>query len=206
MNTKKMDQERISELVDGELASSYMQVTFASLNSKEGQAEWDIYHQIGDILRSDDMAISMSPDFAASFAARLEAEPVILSPFGSQEASAEKNPSAANFASNRFAAAVSKRFSLQGAAVAVTIAVFAFISAPQLMMAIKGTPENAHVSTNLAVAKSEPVIVSVQQQEGTVLRDPQIDQYLQAHQRFAPSAYSISQYARPATFDTDTNK
>lgn len=202
MNTKKIGQERISELVDGELASGHLPVAFASLNSEDGQNTWDIYHQIGDVLRSDDMAISLSPNFAASFAARLEAEPTILAPAVGQAGQMEQHGT--SIASNGMAgmARAYKRFSIQSIAVAATVAVFAFISAPQLMVAIKGEQQNSHAS-NAMVATSSTAIISNAQQEGTVLRDPQIDQYLLAHQRFSPSAYSIAQYARPATFATD---
>jgi len=197
MNTKKIGQERISELVDGELASSYLAVTFATLNSEDGQNTWDIYHQIGDVLRSDDMAISLSPNFAASFAARLDAEPTILAPGVLQDQIGKQGTSSGS-------PRVYKRFSMQGIAVAATVAVFAFISAPQLMVAIKGTPQNGQESTAMMASNSTSTISNAQ--EGTVLRDPQIDQYLLAHQRFAPSAYSIAQYARPATFATDSDK
>ncbi|HEY8101044.1 MAG TPA: sigma-E factor negative regulatory protein [Burkholderiaceae bacterium] len=201
MNTKKIGQERISELVDGELASSYLPVAFATLNSEEGQNTWDIYHQIGDVLRSDDMAISLSPNFAASFSARLEAEPTILAPGIGQDQVGQQGISIASRVSPR----IYKRFSMQGIAVAATVAVFAFISAPQLMVAIKGTPQNGQASTAIIASNSSTSTISPTQ-EGTVLRDPQIDQYLLAHQRFAPSAYSIAQYARPATFATDSDK
>jgi sigma-E factor negative regulatory protein RseA len=39
-----------------------------------------------------------------------------------------------------------------------------------------------------------------------VLRDPRIDEYLLAHQRFSPSMFSTAQYARSATFATDSGK
>jgi sigma-E factor negative regulatory protein RseA len=199
MNTKKIGQERISELVDGELPSGHLPVAFASLNSEDGRSTWDIYHQIGDVLRSDDMAISLSPNFAASFAARLEAEPTILAPAVGQEE--QMGQYETSIASNGIARAY-KRFSIQSIAVAATVAVFAFISAPQLMVAIKGEQQNGHASNAMVAASSTSTIANAQQ-EGTVLRDPQIDQYLLAHQRFSPSAYSIAQYARPATFATD---
>ena len=146
------------------------------------------------------MAISMSPNFASSFSARLEAEPTIIAPrLGQeerQEASAVPNTALQGL----------KRFSLQGAAVAATVAVFAFISAPQLMVAIKGGSQNGHVSAEMMASNNNATSISRAQQEGTVLRDPAIDQYLLAHQRFSPSAYSIAQYARPATFATESNK
>jgi sigma-E factor negative regulatory protein RseA len=201
MNTKKIGQERISELVDGELASSYLPVTFATLNGKEGQDIWDLYHQIGDVLRSDDMAISMSPNFATSFLARLDAEPTIIAPGLIQgQTGGQDNANASKRVQHW-----SRRFSMQGLAVAATVAVFAFISAPQMMVALKGTSQNDHTSSAMIATNGNAQAIS-NTQEGTVLRDPQIDQYLLAHQRFSPSAYSIAQYARPATFATESNK
>jgi sigma-E factor negative regulatory protein RseA len=201
MNTKKIGQERISELVDGELASSYLPVTFAALNGKDGQDTWDLYHQIGDVLRSDDMAISMSPNFAAAFSARLDAEPTIIAPGLVQGQAGLQDHLNVSSGVQR----VAKRFSIQGFAVAATVAVFAFISAPQMMVALKGASQNNHPSSAMMASNSNAPVIS-NTQEGTVLRDAQIDQYLLAHQRFSPSAYSIAQYARPATFATESNK
>lgn len=146
------------------------------------------------------MAISLSPDFATSFSARLEAEPTILAPGIGQDQTGQLRTSIASSGSAR----IYKRFSVQSIAVAATVAVFAYISAPQLMVALKGAPQNGRASTAMMASSSTSIISNAQ--EGTVLRDPQIDQYLLAHQRFVPSAYSIAQYARPATFATDSNK
>jgi sigma-E factor negative regulatory protein RseA len=58
----------------------------------------------------------------------------------------------------------------------------------------------------LASADGHIAVVSANAPEGVVLRDPRIDEYLLAHQRFSPSVYSTAQYARSATFATDSNK
>lgn len=50
------------------------------------------------------------------------------------------------------------------------------------------------------------VIADGKPAEVVMLRDPEIDQYLLAHQRFSPSLYSTAQYARSATFATDKDK
>lgn len=198
-----MSEERISELVDGELSDDHLPLAFSSLNGEDGQNTWDLYHQIGDILRSDDMAISLSPQFASSFSARLEAEPTVLAPkVGAVQMGEQQSSIAASGGSQ-----APKRFSMQGLAVAVTITVFAVMSVPQLMVAMKGTvPQNGNAPIAVAAVHSASPVITAQEEEGTVLRDPQIDQYLLAHQRFSPSAYSIAQYARPATFAADSNK
>src|SRR4051812_23919083 len=92
MNTNNMTQEQISALADGELDDSHVDAALAALRQGPGREAWDAYHQIGDVLRSDDMAVSLSPGFEARMAARLAAEPVILAPAsasaGSQRAHA----------------------------------------------------------------------------------------------------------------------
>jgi sigma-E factor negative regulatory protein RseA len=55
-----------------------------------------------------------------------------------------------------------------------------------------GNPQNVNQLSSLA-------------QQGEVKRDPRIDDYLFAHQRFSPS-YSSAQYTRSAAFSSDADK
>src|SRR3954451_20522851 len=80
MDTNKITQQQISEFVDGELTDSHVDIALAALRQPEGRAAWETYHQIGDLLRSDEMAAGLSPDFTARMAARLAAEPTIVAP------------------------------------------------------------------------------------------------------------------------------
>lgn len=57
-----------------------------------------------------------------------------------------------------------------------------------------------------SVERTERVIADGKPHEVVMLRDPQIDQYLLAHQRFSPSVYSTTQYARSATFASEKEK
>ena len=63
MNTNYMTQEQISAFADGELDGGHTDVALAALRQPEGQAAWDVYHQIGDALRSEEMAVTLSPNF-----------------------------------------------------------------------------------------------------------------------------------------------
>ncbi len=54
-------------------------------------------------------------------------------------------------------------------------------------------------TTRRLIADGKPV-------EVVYLRDPLIDQYLLAHQRFSPSVYSTAQYARSAAFANEKDK
>jgi len=200
MDTKETTRERISALADGELSVGQMEPALAALRQPQALADWEIYHQIGDLLRSDDMAVSMSPDFASRMAARLEQEPAIVAPVVARKSNAAKT--------------VVKRWAVPGM-VAAALAAVAFVGAPPLMVALNGGTGSAapavlassgmpaaQVST---VAAAAPVVTATVP-EGVVLRDPRIDDYLLAHQRFSPSVFSSAQYARSATFAADSNK
>ena len=78
MNGDVMDtqlHENISALADGELATSEIELAFAALGSADGQAAWDVYHQIGHTLRSDSCGSELSGGFRARLAQRLALEP-----------------------------------------------------------------------------------------------------------------------------------
>lgn len=204
MNTKEMTQEQISALVDGELTSVYVGMAMAALRQTDGRGVWDVYHQIGDILRSDDMALSMSPDFAERMAARLDAEPIIVAaPLVARLQSSEQIAISGGRSVRIGAFSVRrtiKRFALPGmAAAAVTAA--ALIISPQTT--VVNSPPAAVVTPQLTLAAADDVRVS---HTGEVLRDPRMDEYLLAHQRFSPSFYSAAQYARSATFALDADK
>ncbi|WP_016833545.1 sigma-E factor negative regulatory protein, partial [Herbaspirillum lusitanum] len=80
MDTKEISREQISALADGELVDAHVSVALAVLRQPDEQATWDLYHQIGDVMRSEEMAFSLSDGFAAKMSARLDAEPTIIAP------------------------------------------------------------------------------------------------------------------------------
>lgn len=217
MNVNKMKQEQISAFADGELHDQQLDLVLASLREPEGQQDWDSYHQIGDILRSKEMGITLSPNFMAGMAARLAAEPTIIAPHANVASSSQVI--APDLATARAPSKVIKRFALPGM-IAAAVASAAFISVPQLMVATKTTPTAVITPVRVASAGSNVPLVSVvsagvsqiatppsgASQENIVLRDPRIDEYLLAHQRFSPSVYSTAQFARSATFATDSDK
>lgn len=216
MSTNKMSREQISALADNELAESHLDVALAALRQPEEQAAWDVYHQIGDVLRSDEMAITMRPDFASRMSARLAAEPTIIAPLIIEVPSVSREARSDGKVSvhNRF-----RRFAIPGA-VAAAAASVALITAPQLMVATKGNAvhDNAQImvastrspvshASVISASAAQPVIAApVATEVGMVLRDPHIDEYLRAHQRFSPSVYSSAQFARSATLGRDSEK
>ncbi|MBI1889651.1 MAG: sigma-E factor negative regulatory protein [Burkholderiales bacterium] len=208
MSTNKQIQEQISALVDGELSDVQVDQVLAVLRTPQGRAAWEDFHRIGDSLRSDDMAFAMSEDFVDRLSARLEAEPAIVAPVIVRAVEAQQQQSLANESSlsRRF-----KRFTVPGAVAAAIAATAAFIGGPQLMVAYKDKPNAGEVRTVLvgtqpAASGAVAAVHAEETQNGVVLRDPRIDEYLLAHQRFSPSVFSTAQYARSATFATDSGK
>jgi sigma-E factor negative regulatory protein RseA len=232
MNTREMSREQISALADGELADAHVNVALAALREPEAQVTWDLYHQIGDSLRSDDMAFELSDGFAARMRARLEAEPVILSPQLSRAAEGHavvhgmangvrNDMHSTDMRSTRSRKHFMRRFVMPGAAVAAAVVAVVFVAAPQLTMINNGGTVAAAspmavgsgvgggittVAAAAPTAVSGAVHMSSLAQQGEVVRDSRIDEYLLTHQRFSPSMYSSAQYARSAGFAIDSDK
>lgn len=196
MKTKEMIREQISAFADGELADRQLDDAFAAVRQSEGRADWEIYHQIGDVLRSEDISVTLSPGFASRMAARLESEPEIIA---IPDSNSTLNPLAKHSL---------KRWALPSVAAAAAMATVAFVTTPQLMVAMKhGPATNADAGIASAQSTVQPgATVTASVTAGMVLRDPRIDDYLLAHQRFSPSVYSTTQYVRSATFATDSSK
>ena len=190
MNTKTLLQERISAFADAETSDEQLDVSLADLRSDEGKTSWELYHQIGDLLRSDEMATPLSAGFAAGMAARLAAEPLHIAP-------------AVVHHGKRSAV---RRLALPGVLAAAAAAV-AFVATPQLMVAMQG---QSAVSPAIAVVSdsgvSRTAMAESVARSSVSMRSQGIDEYLMAHQRFSPSPYSSAQYARSATFANESGK
>ena len=202
METNDMTQEQISALLDSELGDAHIELTLASLRRSEGRATWDAYHQIGDVLRSEDMAHEFSEGFAARLLSRLDDEPPILAPPPRQAAAqpVQLQQAGAGYRFSRFAIPI-------GIAAA---AVFAVVMVPQ--MSKKQGPDQIDpmqkVSLPAQPGGGNVVLTSATPADGAMLRDPRLEQYLLAHQRYSPSWNSSAEYARSATYTvtSDTNK
>lgn len=65
----------VSSWVDGE-----SEVRTEELDSPYGRHVWDTYHMIGDVLRTEDLAIKPSPMFYARLSRAIDDEPTIIAP------------------------------------------------------------------------------------------------------------------------------
>jgi sigma-E factor negative regulatory protein RseA len=184
MNTKEIIREQISAFADGE--STDVEGALAALRHPEQKGVWELYHRIGDSLRSDEMAFELSADFASRLSARLDAEPTVIAPTATTASAGKWMPLHA-----------SKRWTLPRLAAAAAVATGAFILTPKLMNTVNGDRVLAEVPPVIAPVAAQVSVSSITS-DGVMLRDPNIDDYLLAHQRFSPSVYSTAQYARPA--------
>src|SRR5690606_24586922 len=63
----------LSALTDSELDLLVADAALQNLD-EDTREDWELYHRIGDMLRSEELAAPMSAGFAARMAARLDAE------------------------------------------------------------------------------------------------------------------------------------
>jgi len=176
--------EHLSAFVDGELNAG--EGGFPELDH-EARTAWSAYHLIGDVLRSDELALSpaASQSFMAGFAARLEAEPHVLAP----AALAADRADAGSF---RRLLSLRHRF-VPTLAVAAAAATLTWIVVPQMHGAGVGGAGNgvqvASVSPSQGgvqrVALNAVPVPAAPVQDGNFIRDARLDAYLEAHQQFA---------------------
>ncbi len=208
-----------------------MTLAFAALrSSKDAQDAWEDYHRIGEVLRSEEMDVSLSAGFSAKMSALLEAEPTIVAPQPAaaqpvapvaQPVVATQAGKAANGDHRASRPGRLVRFLMPSAAAAAAAVAAVFVAMPQQAV----VTADAKMAAPVAQVASAPVNVpsaiatvadtngnsqNVNQlsslaQQGEVKRDPRIDDYLFAHQRFSPS-YSSAQYTRSAAFSSDADK
>ena len=168
--------ERLSAIADGELSGEAQPDTIFSDFSRDDRAAWSSYHLIGDVLRSDDLALSprVSEAFMSRFAARLDAEPHVLAP-------AAWSPSSSV---GRGLSALGRRF-VPTLAVAAAAATLTWIVVPQMHGVGAGGAQQVASLSSADNGGVQRVAMASVPQDGNIIRDAQLDQYLQAHQQFA---------------------
>lgn len=210
--------ERISALMDGEFDPDELAALLDEADTS-GRPLWDDYHLIGDALRSDDLALPRSESaFMASFAARLEAEPHLLAPaaLADTQAGAAQGAKAAGSRVTRINPFLRVRRVLPTAAAAAAVAALSWVVVPRLQDHPAGGSQPqvlAQAAAPGAAGSNVTRVALAQQPQGTVaangasadapndlivLRDARLDQYLAAHQQYAPApiGQSVSPYMR----------
>ena len=224
MKTDTQAIDALSGMLDGDITDAQLDALLAKLDQADAsiRKDWALYHQIGDVLRSDDLAISMSADFTTRFAQRLAAEPVLLAPRALRSGEAQNT-----FVSKKEVRTVSNAWRIVGSVGGLAAALLLGVSIAPQLTAIFKDPGVASTSASIAQNQlpqngvtlikpenaSEVQLVSSQlssdirandkedAQQGVpiqIIRDPNLDSYLQAHQKFSPSIGNSSRYVRQA--------
>ncbi|MEO8598232.1 MAG: sigma-E factor negative regulatory protein [bacterium] len=221
MNMRKMTQEHISAFADSELTDQEFAAVLVALRAPEQREAWDVYHRIGDVLRSEDLVYEMRPQAQLRMAALLDAEPIVFAPVQAFHLLNNQSEGLAVEQGGPASIRVRKLFFRPGLAVAAAAAAVAFFAAPPLMVAMNGwggdvsrlassgspvmaVVEKGDIRLKVGADIKDTVAYATDARPSTVtLHDSNVDEYLFAHQRFSRSGYSNAQYASPASFATE---
>ena len=203
MKTNGTQFDNISAMLDGELSNAQWASTLARLgeaNNLDGKKTWEIYHQIGDVLRSDDLGLTLSPGFSSRLSTLLDAEPVVLVPKVDLVIETLANSNVVLLRQPRLARYVATTSMAAAAAVA-------FFMAPQIIplfsvqsnssiVISKAEQSNKSQSEGIQLASNShnADMQSKPSEQIEMLRDPRLDSYLMAHQKFSPSIGTGTQF------------
>jgi sigma-E factor negative regulatory protein RseA len=172
--------ENLSALADGEVdASAAAHACAAWRDDPSARSAWRSYHLIGDVLRSEDLAIAHDVSLLAALRTRLADEPVVLAPQAAR-------PPAHGARSIRWTwvapSAVAAGFVLVAGALMVTRQPSAGdAGAVTASTAFDGS------ATRDAAAFDSTLQPRASAADLRLLRDARLDRYLAAHQQFAGS-------------------
>jgi sigma-E factor negative regulatory protein RseA len=215
--------EQVSALADGHLqGEAFAQAIEAVCADGEARAAWQALHVAGDVLRSGSHAqCTDTSAFLSRFQQRLAAEPVVLAPVVIPVAApvalpAQRRAEAANepvfrwklvagAASLMAVAAISWTLVGNGAAVQQAGPQVASVQQQQ-QPAVNSVLAAAAVNSDLpATSTLTPTRVIVGNGNPQVmLRDPRLDQLLEAHQQAGGASQMPSGFLRNATFEGPT--
>ena len=174
--------EELSALMDGELSLSRTLSAAAQWrDDADVRADWHAYHLIGDVLRSGDLASTVQHDeaFLQSLRQRLSQEPVGLAPGPVSEA-----PSVAlKRAARAWPSVAAVALLAVGVAVWTQRELATGTDAPAVLAERSPVAPVVQVSASVPGVEA-PEIFVVRGDQGPLLRDAQLDRYLDAHQQF----------------------
>lgn len=211
-----MQQQLLSALVDGELAGDEWEQALALAEDAQGQSDWQLYHLVGDVLRSPDLAHHCQHDVLTGLRAQLAQEPPLALAVpqaqtlaaGALEqvtaplqATTDARPSAtktAQVVALHDPAANASVFRWKLAAGFATVAAVAAVG--WHMLASQPQLHGAQLAQRLP---DVPPVVAVASDNGqsVMLRDPRLDALLASQQQYAsrPSLQVPAEFLRNAS-------
>ena len=179
--------QRISALMDGEVAVHEVSSAIELATDGEGAAHWREYQLIGDALRSEDLLHARSSeDFLSRFSAKLEAEPHLLVPAVVQRAQAQER--------HRFLVSPAwVRRIMPSTAVAAAVAAVSWVVVPQLrgpVDGVDGSPALVAKATQTPGVQAQALTVAAADAT-PMIRDARLDEYLSAHRQSATNGMVV---------------
>lgn len=198
MMEQNMNKELLSAMVDGELRGEELEQALACAESAEGCASWELYHLVGDVLRSPDLAHHSQHNLLTGLRAQLAQEPALqLQSSQLQQVAAGMEQTQAPVVALRDPAANHSVFRWKVAASFATVAAMAALG-----WNLVATPVDGQ-GAQLASAPGANSSVVVATENGSVLRDPRLDALLANHQQYASRAslQTPADFLRNASFE-----
>lgn len=198
MDQDLKQREQLSALADGQLEGNELAEALRFAAQDEGRDTWQLYHLVGDVLRSSELARADDGGaFLAQLRQQMAKEPVALRP--AQEIPGEIEPLKAlpRQAAN---ASVFRWKMVAGVASLAAVAAIGW-------NALDTSPSGTHGGPQLAVAPATApaqVVAAGGQEPPVMLRDPRLDELLAAHKQFggATALQMPAGFLRNANFDT----
>lgn len=198
MMEQEMNKELLSALVDGELQGDELEQALACAESADGCASWELYHLVGDVLRSPDLAHHSQHDLLSGLRQQLAAEPALrLQPAQLEQVTAglaQQTPVVAL----RDPAANTSVFRWKVAASFATVAAVAALG----WNLVSTTPAGGQGGQGGQLASNglgaAPVVVATE--NGEVLRDPRLDALMASHQQYRAALQAPADFLRNASF------
>lgn len=195
MKDTEQQQEWLSALVDGELTGSELEQALAQAEHGPGQHDWQLYHLIGDVLRSPDLAHHSQHDLLTGLRAQLAQEPA-LQPITAAPLSApapapvleQIAPPTPTLAGSD-PAANQAIFRWRMAAGFATVAAVAAVGWHLLAVApSSGAAGGQWAQAPAAASNQAAPVVAVAAGNGSavMLRDPRLDALMASQQRYSP--------------------
>ena len=193
------NKELLSALVDGELYGDDLAQAVAWAEENEGHSSWQIYHLVGDVLRSPELAHHSQHDLLTGLRAQLANEPRPQLQPAQLEQLAPAQPPLTSVMANQVHDPVANAsvFRWKVAAGFASVAAVAAIgwnlvvvpagsggaTLAQLQPASQAVAQQSE-----AAPESNVVAVSTGNGSEVILRDPRLDELLAAHRQFGSKA------------------
>ncbi|MDM0018598.1 sigma-E factor negative regulatory protein [Variovorax saccharolyticus] len=209
MNQTNTVQEQVSALADGHLPEDeFAEVVGKLCVDPQLRASWQTYHLVGDVLRSGAHTVcSDSSAFLSRFQSRLAAEPALpaLVSVPTEVRPVRAPVEAANEPVFRWKLVAGAASLAAAAAIGWNWVGGAGSGAAGAQLALQRAAP-AVVATAEAPAPAAPALSSTRVMIGNgnpqvMLRDPRLDQLLEAHQQAGGASQMPSGFLRNATFD-----